>query len=335
MKKELLLHARLSLGLLLCFAGLANAQYFTANDGDLMLGLRRNTSFGAYDEVVVNIGSVTNFLAQAPGTTNTVGNFSPGQLTTVYSGGFANLQVSVFSSVNSSSWAGFAATTYWVTRTNSGAPNRASFNFQGNTENQILSVAIGANNISSSSGSTNSQNNSVYVKETLADTSALTAFIGDPDGVGSYYGNFYGTLGYTVERTTPSIFTSAARLDFYQSVPLGYLDPTTSRTNGAAYYVGYFLFNPSGTMTFTRAAAITSSPPPPVLSITRSGNISTISFGTTNAATYTLCYTNSSGLTTSVTNWPSSSTNITGDGTVRSFMDTTTDSNRIYRVRAH
>jgi hypothetical protein len=328
MKKKLM-RPLLSLVLLFSSIGLANAQYFTVNDGDLMLGFRKSGS----SDVVVNIGSVSTLLAMAPGTTNPIGNFSGSQLSAVYTS-FASLQVSVFGAFNAPSWSGYAANTYWVSRTNSGAPPRQSSNVQENTQVQILSVANGANTISSGLGTTNAQNNSVYVKETHSDLNALTAFIGDPV-IDEYYGDFQGTLPYTVERTTPTIFTSASRLDFYQSVPLGKVDPTTGLTNGPAYFVGYFLFNPSGTMTFTRASATASPPPAPVLSITRAGNVSTISFGTTNAATYTLYYTNSAGLTTSVTNWPSLPTTISGDGSAHSFMDTTTDPNRIYRVGVH
>ena len=35
------------------------------------------------------------------------------------------------------------------------------------------------------------------------------------------------------------------------------VDPLTGLTNGAADYLGYFTLNPNGTMTFTRAAAVT------------------------------------------------------------------------------
>src|SRR5260221_7031648 len=102
MKSKFMQHTRLSLALLFSCAGLANAQYFNSNDGDLILGFGKNAS----DEVVVNIGSVTNLLVQAPGTTNAIGNFSPSQLTTVYGGSFANLQVSVFGAFSTAPWVG-------------------------------------------------------------------------------------------------------------------------------------------------------------------------------------------------------------------------------------
>jgi hypothetical protein len=63
--------------------------------------------------------------------------------------------------------------------------------------------------------------------------------------------------------------------------------------------------------------------------------VNTISFVTSNAVTYKLFFTNSSGLTAPVTNWPSLPGTITGDGTTKSFTDTTTDAGRVYRVGAH
>jgi len=60
-----------------------------------------------------------------------------------------------------------------------------------------------------------------------------------------------------------------------------------------------------------------------------------ISFATTNGASYKLYFTNSTGLKTALTNWPSISTNITGTGGTNSFMDITTDTIRFYGVTAH
>jgi hypothetical protein len=101
--------------------------------------------------------------------------------------------------------------------------------------------------------------------------------------------------------------------------------------------VGYFTLNPNGTMTFTRASVFAPQPRvPKIVSITRSANVSTIFFTTTNGTfTYTLYYTNSAGLTSSVTNWPASPSTLTGDGNTDHFSDTTTDANRFYRVSAH
>jgi hypothetical protein len=103
-----------------------------------------------------------------------------------------------------------------------------------------------------------------------------------------------------------------------------------------AYFVGYFILNVNGTMTFTRASA--SAPPPPpaptVVSVRRAANVSTVSFTTTNGANYTLYYTNAAGLTTPASSWPVAGSLI-GNGGTNSLNDTTTDPVRFYRVGAH
>ena len=85
-------------------------------------------------------------------------------------------------------------------------------------------------------------------------------------------------------------------------------------------------------MTFTRDVASAAPPAQVTLSIKRTNTVSTISFSSSSGVTYTLCYTNAAGLRTSVSNWPAQAGTISGDGTTKSFQDTTTDPARFYRV---
>jgi hypothetical protein len=320
-------------GMLSC-ADLADAQFFTAGKGDLLAGFRK-TSSGTF-ELVVNIGNVTNFIALAPGTTIPISNFTPTQFSAAFSNP-NNLQWSVGGAFSGlTAFAGFPSATAWTTsaraNTNvqSAPPQRQSSSAQQQARNRIVGVGTGANFISSGFGSTSTNNNAVLVREPSGDANALTVFIGDPSD--STIGDYQGTW-YNVENVTPASFTSAQRSDLYQLCPDGTIDPITSQTTGSAYYVGYFTFNSDGTMTFTRASTSTT-PPAPVLTIARTGNASTISFATTSGATYTLCFTNAAGLFSPVSTWPTSTTNIIGDGLVHTFTDTTTATNRFYSVRA-
>src|SRR5262245_5114787 len=107
MMKNLTQFRRLALALscALAFADAAQAQFFTASKGDLLLGFRK-TSGGTY-ELVVNIGSVTNFTSLAAGTTVSVGNFTPTQLSNAFSS-YGNLQWSVGGAFSGSSpWSGY------------------------------------------------------------------------------------------------------------------------------------------------------------------------------------------------------------------------------------
>jgi hypothetical protein len=96
--------------------------------------------------------------------------------------------------------------------------------------------------------------------------------------------------------------------------------------------VGTFCLSASKVVTFTAASP---APPPPTLSIARTGSVSIISFLGLNTVTYTLAYTNSAGLTTPVSSWPTMAAAILGNNSTTNFTDTTTASNRFYRVRAH
>ncbi|MDB6109493.1 MAG: hypothetical protein JWR69_1243, partial [Pedosphaera sp.] len=166
---------------------------------------------------------------------------------------------------------------------------------------------------------------------TISQGQNLGAFIGG--GVDPNTGTFQDNWPNNVENATADIFNGAIRSDLYEVRPTGFTDPHTGQTSGSAYYVGYFQFNPGGSLTFTRAS-VNTQPPAPVLSITRNGNANTISFVSTNNVTYKLHYTNSAGLSTATTNWPSLPATITGDNTTKSFLDTTTDADRFYRVKA-
>jgi hypothetical protein len=217
---------------------------------------------------------------------------------------------------------------------------------------RILGVGTGARTISQALVTTNQFNNSVLVTEPTTYDGAYNTYntaIQDPSDI--TVGDFGGApLTYTIENTTPSPFSSIARCDLYQDCSVGagtaFKDPFTGQTNGASYYVGYFTLNTDGTMTFTRDAMATNPPtPPPPTHLTISATVSpggggqqvtsTISFGTTNGATYTLFYTNAAGLATPVTNWPFVTPAIIGDGSVHAFTNSSTDSSRFYSVGGH
>ena len=86
-------------------------------------------------------------------------------------------------------------------------------------------------------------------------------------------------------------------------------------------------------MTFTRASAVTAPPPAPAITaITRTNTTAYVSFTTTSGSfTYSLYYTNSAGLGAATTNWPHAAS-VTGDGSIKTLTDTTTDAARFYRI---
>jgi hypothetical protein len=367
--KRIGLKLAVTAGLSLLSTEIAGAQtYYTPSGyGDLVAGFRKTGSFAENNEMVVNLGNVTNFLKLSIGTTINITNYSRLQLTNMCPDNLENLQWSVFSTFQAhgfpdAPWVtplgAFPPATCWYTlartdaNTQTTPPVRYSYNSQGNLRGKIIGVGSGAKSISQSLGVTNQFNNSLLVTEPVTFDGILSTVIGDP--ADASFGDFGGqTLIYSVENTTPSPFSSPVRSDLYQScsTPIGpgginMADPITGQTNGPAYYVGYFTLNTDGTMTFTRAASSSggSNPPPqPVLailsSIAQGGSgpqvNSTISFSTTNGATYTLYFTNASGLNTPITNWPSLTTTVTGDGSMHTFTNSSSDPSRFYSVGAH
>jgi hypothetical protein len=103
--------------------------------------------------------------------------------------------------------------------------------------------------------------------------------------------------------------------------------------SSAPALLGTFSLAANGVLTFHTNSVVSAPPPPQIVSITRVGNISTVSFTTTNGSfSYKLIYTNSTGLKAATSLWATSPTAITGNGSVNSLPDTTTDTNRFYRV---
>jgi hypothetical protein len=327
-------------GLTLCSLSLiqdVKAQPFAYNPNDVFIGFRKTGANQGSYELVVNIGQATNYIAMTLGSVSNIANFSPAQLSDAFSN-YNNLNFSVSGGQDGGPPpSGYPGRTIWLTaprinvNVQSTPIQRDSVANQLNTTGEIISV-LGNAAILSSGGSSNQDNNAVLVREPAGDPSAYSAFVsGQSDSTISTYQD---TLKQSIEVVTPASFTSPVRADFYEVRPTTFLDPHTGLTSGNAYYAGYFQLNTDGTMSFTRASTGSTPPPAPVLKITRSGAVNTVSFGTTNGATYTLYLTNSAGLAQPVANWPSFGS-LTGNGNTNSFMDTTTDLNRFYTVIAH
>ena len=266
---------------LLAWPQITTAQiYFTdTGSGDVDAGFRKTGTYQENYEMVAYLGNLTNFLALPAGTTTNLQNFS-GPLATMCPDGLGNLQWSVFSTYDNNDTQTplgfFPGETSWYTlaRTNVNHQTVPPIRISSNTDSDLTDFIYEAQNTANivseetaqyGSG-TNVDNNTLVVLESIATYAAgnftLSDLIGDQRN--SAKGDFYGeAIDYSVENTTSNKFTSASVSDFYQNVPTSssddgpYVDPITGLTNGSSYYVGYFTLNPNGTMTFTRAAAVT------------------------------------------------------------------------------
>ncbi|HVU28322.1 MAG TPA: hypothetical protein VHG71_11380 [Verrucomicrobiae bacterium] len=316
---------------------IGGAQFFTYANGDLVAGFRK-ASGGSY-ELVVNVGNITNFLAQPIGTVIPIANLSSNQL----GDSFGNINTSQFQwSVSAGlfgsigTWNGFPLSTIWFTlprsnpSTQTTPPLRDNNSAQQNCKQSILGFESGASLISSQLGTINSDNNANVVREPVNynnEGENYSVFVQDSSNpsIADYNGN----LGYNIENLTPRPFSTPSVSDLYQSVS------TMFTNSGPADYIGYFTLNTNGVMTFTRAVQTATPPTPQIISVARANNTTTIFFTTTNNFTYTLYYTNSAGLSVPVANWPTAPTTITGNGLTNSLSDTTTDAIRFYRISVH
>jgi PKD repeat protein len=281
----------LALWVMLALPAIANTQYFTDTSlGDVNAGFRKTGTYEEKYEMVNYLGNFTNFLAMPAGTTINITNYNNQQLTNMCPDNLANLQWSVFSAfftsagslTNSSGVFPADSMFYTVPRANPSVQTTPVSRFPIGTapdaKQNMLSISSGANTISSSASyytSTNVYNNTLVVLEPVItpindqnDLDLMTLQIGDPGNSGQYtlaWGDMGGlTFTFTIENTTPSPFSAATVSDFYLNVPVGaatgnraITDPLTGQTTGNADYIGYFTFYPSGTLTFTRASAVT------------------------------------------------------------------------------
>lgn len=107
-------------------------------------------------------------------------------------------------------------------------------------------------------------------------------------------------------------------------------------TAGSTYYFRAVAFNQYGTnygsgLTFTTAGGAPTTPV--ITNFGRTNNISYVSFTTGSSGTYTLRGTNDSGFATARTNWPAI-TSTSGNGSVKTLQDTTSDSGKYYIITA-
>jgi PKD repeat protein len=240
--------------------------------GDVLAGFRRSGSLSGQYQVVADLGNVTNLIKLSAGTQITITNFTAGQLSDAFTNN-NNLQWSVFSTFPSqgrtAQWVTplgtFPGFTIWYTlpgtsvTTQTQAPPRQGNTQQANQVTLMNSVGTAAQTISGYSSESVDNTNSEVRESVQYPADILSAFIAD----NTYPTNGdFGSQGTPlpneedVENNTGASFTAAERSDFYQVCPTGTTDPISGSTT-SANFLGYFLLNPNGSMTFTRAAAVT------------------------------------------------------------------------------
>lgn len=290
--------------------------------GDVLLCFR---STAAYD-LVVDVGPISTFTNASPNQRIPITQYNGSQLALV---GTNKLSWSAFTwfdlTVSPTSVQGtlFVSNPRTSVNTQSSFPPQDKRTAQLQVVNQMSPIAAGAND--------NLSYNAVNTTTAVAEPDNNS----NPDYItGQSYSfslgpnlNFNDTYGGFPENITPVNFTLAGavqRSDFY------WIPTTTS--GGSEVYLGYFELNTNGAMTYV---AYPSAVPatPVVTGITRTNNVSYISFTTGSSGTYTLRGTNSAGISASRTNWPAI-TSAPGTGSIVTLQDATTDSGKFYVITA-
>jgi hypothetical protein len=288
---------------------------FTTND--LYLGFTLST---AQSDYVIDVGQPSVIGVGGTSVVDLGKDFSLATFNSVFTGGANGVSMAVVGGDNV-----FGQFGVYATQVRTGGPGKPAVAGSSITAGHTSSLMSGgaaqvAGILSSTPGGLPTVGNSV-VDSTKSYSSVVDTL--------QVAGNFIGRTGVIPFATFDS--SSVLYMDLYHATV------STPYT-----YLGYFTLDiststPKFTFTPSAATGATNAPPPPptTLSIARTSNASTISFVSSNAATYQLFFTNSAGLATPVTNWPFLPGTITGDGSTKTFTDTTTDADRVYRVSAH
>jgi hypothetical protein len=271
---------------------------------------------------VVNAGPIDYFINLAPNTKVTITAYTGGQLGQVAT-----------NSVGWSAWAYFtdaiATNTLFMTKpraslNNQTAPyNIRNHNSYGYVIGELSAIVQGAMDNAGYSP----YNSSLAVLESDSWNESEGLSLSYYNGLGTTF-DFNGSFQADPEQYNPANFTTSGnplRSDFYWLYP-------SSASNLKAVFLGYFELSTNGVMTYTAYPSPTVVAPT-IISFTRTGSTSTVTFTTGNSGTYTLRGTNSLTSGTPSTNWPSV-TSVAGDGSNHSLSDITTSTNKFYIITA-
>lgn len=313
----------------LAAVGSASAQTFDYNSKDVLVCFRNTNS--AVNDLVVDAGSISTFTNLAVGQTITISEITATQLAAL--GGTNKVAWSVLAD-DQTQLPHFR--NLWVTRPRSSYGTQTSpwaaqsLSTQGSAGGQI--EGIGEDAISIGLNLPGGANNSANV---LVEPESGNNQSGN--GCYAYYvganGNLVSFQG-VVEQTTAANFTTSGqnvRADFYQLLSTN-SNPSFNQSPPVKY-LGYFEFSTNGVLTYTAGPSPSVVTAPVITSFTRAGTTNTVTFTTGSSGTYSLCGTNSAGLTAARTNWPAISS-VAGSGSPQSLFDVTADAQKFYLISA-
>ena len=283
------------------------AQAFNYTNSDLMLVFRKD----GFNDTVFDLGTVSNYLGKANGTTLTVANWNLSLAKSTYGNNLSGVKFILIAATSMTGeqsplrvWATDASITAAT------APTDMPPSKWGGLRSTISTVGTEASAITA----TNSTQ-SYVVSSTDPSSYTYVASGGNQYDVAT----MSGYSPFPVESAIP-----ATQL-FYE------LKPSSATPKPAAALVGSFQLATNGVLTFTAGPLVQQVPQVParIVSWQRNGSTTTLQFTTTNSLNYRLWYLNQ--LATPWT-WASNATLISGDGSNKTITDTYTGNTRFYRI---
>ena len=303
----------------------AQAQFVYNND-DLILVFRKITSgdLGKVD-FEVDIGQASIYYNAAPGSTIPITAYTTTQLGTVFNND-DNLTWSVSGCVpetGDNGASGKPSRTLWLTDPCPSPGTAPAVIWTSKSVFQQGPTALGITTLlnDAQTWGASVHTDSVTNSPTAAAIPTGTEYCAD--GSLTAIGN-YGTFEGDVENTTSGLFK------YFSTPSVSYLYELQPGS-GQGTYLGYFQLAPNGSMTFN---ALSYSAPTLSISADGAGNVD-ISFPSSVGAIYTLYYTGAAGLATPVSAWSKAGATITGDGTVKTFVQTISGTGTCYCVGVH
>jgi hypothetical protein len=287
----------------------------TYHDGDLLLIFRES----GQNDVEFDLGTVSNYLGHANGYTTSVTGWSLSQVTTTFGSDLTGVSVILVATTgltNSTPTAWFSAPTPQPFWENGVAPYNAAYNVLPSIWQTYWSTI---NSIGTRPGIYLPTTNvfsptSIVAYDQIASLNghAVTG-TSDASDTSSWIPLLGGNAPFNVEQIIPGSFGLVA------------VQSSTLVSKPLDTYVGTFTIDSSGDLTFVAGPAA-----PTISGITRSGNVSTVTFNTTVSGTYSLLYSNV--LSAASTNWPVYSGSAVGDGNNNSLTSTNSSNTGFYQV---
>lgn len=288
----------------LVLAAAPSARAWTYNDADALLIFRES----GFNDVEFDLGNVSQFTSVASGSTITVTGWDLSLVTNTFGSDLTG--VSVIVAGTTSRYATSRAA--WLT---SGDPTVVPSDLTPSGWQSYLWSII----------------NSVGTRPLIyrVPVSGSTAYSIDPAGVyglasyddivspsGNSIAQLGGNAAFTVEGVAPATF------GFWQ------IHPSTAYPKPTATFLGNFTITAAGALTFT--AGTVAAPPNTIVSIARSGGVSTVTFTTSPGGNYWL--TSANVVSSPAASWPTVSGPVGGDGNNQSLADTNSAPSAFYRV---